>query len=331
MIQLICPFCKANIDFDKNRINCGQCLTEFPVIDGIIRFADIDDFYEGKFGAQKERTSSAKRIARKIYRRIALSVDGLRREHESLYKRLPQGRKDPVNVLDIGCGGGKTHLKPSSKYHLTGIDLSLASLLNAKQIYDEVYSASALSMPFADSTFDCVCSFDVIGHVPNEKKDLFISEVCRVLKPGGVTFHYIEVDSRKGYNDWAKLKPELYKQYFIELEGHIGLEYYKDAMSRFERNRLRLIQYKGIGKWLLPPGEFQKRFNNEYREESRIVKILATLDSLVAKNVIGKALCGVILKPLSLTLEPLISDDYSGLLYVAYKKMEHSSVSVLRK
>jgi ubiquinone/menaquinone biosynthesis C-methylase UbiE len=318
MIKPICPFCKLNLQFEKAKVNCNQCHVEFPIIDGIIRFADIDDFYEGKFGAQKERVSNAEKLARKIYKRIALSVDSLRREHESLYKNLAVNAA--VKVLDIGCGGGKSHLKPSSKYHLTGMDLSLASLMNAKQIYDEVYCASALSMPFADSTFDCVCSFDVIGHVPNDIKDKLLSEIYRVLKPGGVTFHYIEVDSPKGYNDWAKQHTALYRKYFIDLEGHIGLEYYKDAMSRFDKNGFQIIKYKGIGKWFLPPGEFQKRFNNEYREKSRVVKAFAILDSLIVSNAIGKALFGVMLKPFSLLLEPLISDDYSGLLFVAYKK-----------
>jgi SAM-dependent methyltransferase len=38
-------------------------------------------------------------------------------------------------------------------------------------------------LPFDDEVFDCVVSFQVIEHIRNDKR--FVSEVMRVLKPGG--------------------------------------------------------------------------------------------------------------------------------------------------
>jgi 2-polyprenyl-3-methyl-5-hydroxy-6-metoxy-1,4-benzoquinol methylase len=40
------------------------------------------------------------------------------------------------------------------------------------------------ALPFPESSFDCVTSFSVIEHQPNKEKA--ISEVVRVLKPGGI-------------------------------------------------------------------------------------------------------------------------------------------------
>jgi len=319
MLDLICPNCKSGLSRESGGAVCGRCGSIYEESNGIIRFVKADNFYEGRFGAGRGNTNNVLELARKIYSAIAVSVEGLRVEHERLYKKL-KSNKRKINVLDIGCGGGKTSLKPSVNYYVVGLDLSLSSLFNAKKIYDEVYCASAFSMPFGDNTFDCVCSFDLMGHIPLEKKELFISEVRRVLKLAGLTFHYIEVDSPKGYNNWAKKYPSLYQRHFVDLEGHIGLEYYKNVMQRFERNGFELLRHKGIAKFVLPPGEFSKRFNNEYKKKNALIKALALLDGLIASNTMTKVLSGIMLKPFSLFLDPLISDDYSGLLYVAFKK-----------
>lgn len=47
------------------------------------------------------------------------------------------------------------------------------------------YAGDALNLPFENDTFDTVCMFDVIEHVPKNTEDKVFSEVSRVLKPGG--------------------------------------------------------------------------------------------------------------------------------------------------
>jgi ubiquinone/menaquinone biosynthesis C-methylase UbiE len=46
-----------------------------------------------------------------------------------------------------------------------------------------VVEGSATSVPFDDDTFDLVCSFKVLAHVPEIAKAL--AEIARVTKPGG--------------------------------------------------------------------------------------------------------------------------------------------------
>ena len=49
--------------------------------------------------------------------------------------------------------------------------------------------ASGTALPFADSAFDLLTSFDVLVQLPGEGSDeLAMREMFRVLRPGGVAF-----------------------------------------------------------------------------------------------------------------------------------------------
>lgn len=98
-----------------------------------------------------------------------------------------------LEVLDVGCGGGLLS-EPFATLgcHVTGVDRSLPTL-NAARAHAEksglairYLEASAESLPFSDKTFDVVCCCDVLEHVDDLEK--VISEISRVLKPGGVFF-----------------------------------------------------------------------------------------------------------------------------------------------
>jgi ubiquinone/menaquinone biosynthesis C-methylase UbiE len=47
----------------------------------------------------------------------------------------------------------------------------------------DVHEASATELPFEDESFDVVCSFKVLAHVPDIGKAL--AEIARVTRPGG--------------------------------------------------------------------------------------------------------------------------------------------------
>jgi SAM-dependent methyltransferase len=46
-------------------------------------------------------------------------------------------------------------------------------------------AGSALALPFADDSFDAVCLFDVIEHLPRGTEPKALREACRVLRPNG--------------------------------------------------------------------------------------------------------------------------------------------------
>lgn len=96
-------------------------------------------------------------------------------------------------VLDAGCGTGGM-LQWLGRYagggRVVGVDLSADALDFCRgRGLREVMGASVTALPFADSTFDLVTSFDVLVQLPGEGADeLAMREMFRVLRPGGVAF-----------------------------------------------------------------------------------------------------------------------------------------------
>lgn len=96
-------------------------------------------------------------------------------------------------VLDAGCGTGGM-LSWLGRYagrgHVVGVDLEQAALEFCRERgHSGVARASATHLPFADSSFDLVTSFDVLVQIPVEGSDeTAMREMFRVLRPGGVAF-----------------------------------------------------------------------------------------------------------------------------------------------
>ena len=87
-------------------------------------------------------------------------------------------------VLEVGCGTG---LILSRVAHVAseavGVDLSKGMLRSAHDRGLSVAVGSATQLPFPDDSFDLVCSFKVLAHVPDIRAAL--SEITRVTRPGG--------------------------------------------------------------------------------------------------------------------------------------------------
>jgi len=96
-------------------------------------------------------------------------------------------------VLEVGCGMGMD-LAELAKLgcQVTGIDLSPQSLQVAQRYFTllglkaELRVSNAEALDFRDATFGVVYSFGVLHHTPNIERAL--SEVYRVLRPGGTAF-----------------------------------------------------------------------------------------------------------------------------------------------
>lgn len=103
--------------------------------------------------------------------------------------------RDNLNILDIGCGGGKniaTWLRKSKNSHVTGLDYSEVSVAESskknkwaiKRNRCEILRGNVAEMPFSDNTFDCVSAFETIYFWPGLEE--CFTEVNRVLKHGGI-------------------------------------------------------------------------------------------------------------------------------------------------
>jgi SAM-dependent methyltransferase len=91
-------------------------------------------------------------------------------------------------ILDAGCGTGLNLDHLGSRGAAVGVDLSDEALRFCRQRGTAVARVDLLALPFADGSFDCVTSFDVLYHRWVEDDHAALREMARVLKPGGVLF-----------------------------------------------------------------------------------------------------------------------------------------------
>ena len=91
----------------------------------------------------------------------------------------------PTRVLEVGSGTGALaqRLIDAGIGDYTALDISerMVELARARGIAAAV--GDVQSLPFADAEFDCVIASWMLYHVPD--LDLGLSEIARVLQPGG--------------------------------------------------------------------------------------------------------------------------------------------------
>jgi|GEM_PF-3175597 ubiquinone/menaquinone biosynthesis C-methylase UbiE len=120
----------------------------------------------------------------------AENSDILVNEHWLRYKFIRE-HLTTEKVLDIACGSGygSYYLSLNNGLHVIGADVSSDSINKAKKSYQkdnlQFQVANALSLPFADSSFDAVVSLETIEHFNISDQKLYIVELKRVLKPEG--------------------------------------------------------------------------------------------------------------------------------------------------
>jgi 2-polyprenyl-3-methyl-5-hydroxy-6-metoxy-1,4-benzoquinol methylase len=91
-------------------------------------------------------------------------------------------------VLDVGCGTGYGSAMVASRVgEVVGIDSSEEAVVRAKVKHRldnlEFVTMPATELSFPDGSFDAAYSIQVIEHI--EDVELHLSEVARVLRPGG--------------------------------------------------------------------------------------------------------------------------------------------------
>ncbi|HEY5822906.1 MAG TPA: class I SAM-dependent methyltransferase [Cyclobacteriaceae bacterium] len=191
------------------------------------------------------------------------------------------------DVLEVGCGEGRgidMILERAKSY--TAIDKiePVIQELSKKYPTGKFLSGNIPPLyPFADNSFDCVVSFQVIEHI--EDDHLFLKEINRVLRPGGTA--WITTPNRPlslSRNPWhireytAKELTDIARNYFskVEMKGIAGNE---KVMQYHDRNRKSVnrlmrwdvfnLQYKLPAAMLRVPYEFMNRLNrNKLKDQS---------------------------------------------------------------
>lgn len=131
-------------------------------------------------------------------------------------------------MLELGCGTGHwTQFFINSGFKVTAVDRSKAMLEYAyqKDIDAEFLEGNAEKLPFADGSFPVVASVTMLEFVEN--RQAVLSEINRVLKPGGyLLLGCLNADSVLGKNkqndDTFREAEMLTRAQLADILKHIG-------------------------------------------------------------------------------------------------------------
>jgi SAM-dependent methyltransferase len=113
-------------------------------------------------------------------------------EYEVIVAELPLAG---AQVLELGCGKAektRTIAQSGKVAGLLALEVDAIQHEKNQQIRDlpnvDFRQGAAEAIPAADGSFDIVMMFKSLHHVPTGKMDLALSELQRVLKPGGLAW-----------------------------------------------------------------------------------------------------------------------------------------------
>jgi 2-polyprenyl-3-methyl-5-hydroxy-6-metoxy-1,4-benzoquinol methylase len=168
--------------------------------------------------------------------------DYLSIQHLERYKFAVSRLKPGQRLLDIACGAGYgSALLLKHGCIVVGADYDEQAVGDAQTTYKhgDFVRTDVLNIPFKDKTFDALVSFETIEHVYDGGR--FLSEVYRVLKPGGIficstpnlqytthpPYHIREYlpDEFYGLVEQRFSQVERYGQYFKPFDRAIDLYY----------------------------------------------------------------------------------------------------------
>ncbi|MBR9700638.1 class I SAM-dependent methyltransferase [Candidatus Woesearchaeota archaeon] len=114
----------------------------------------------------------------------------LGKPHKDLPK-IVRRFKGVKNVLDIGCGSGRNFFYLTKHFQVEGIDIAKEGVRQIKKILPEsrvkvgdIYN----KLPYKTGVFDAIVGIQVLQHSTEPKIKKAISEIFRILKPGGWLF-----------------------------------------------------------------------------------------------------------------------------------------------
>lgn len=155
-----------------------------------------------------------------IWKNPALESYGL------MHRWKDRGMRD---FLDLGCGLGRhAMLFGRNGFNVSCMDISEESVASTRQWAESEGLEFAccvgdmLTLPYADSSFDCVLCWNVISHTDTEGVIKTAAEIKRILRKGGEC--YLTLGSKKTWGfqqDWpsvdanTKLRMEEGPEYMV--------------------------------------------------------------------------------------------------------------------
>ncbi|MBI4023341.1 MAG: class I SAM-dependent methyltransferase [Verrucomicrobia bacterium] len=157
----------------------------------------------------------------------------LRRKLGEIRQRSPGGR-----LLDIGTGSGLVPRCAEDVFAFrVGMDLSAKILAANRKVLGLAVSADGDNLPFDNHSFDVVTCFAALHHLCNF--DMLVSEVARVLRPGGI--FYSDHDMDASFSRRFRLPLSVYRRF------HNASARYQKASPDVTQELYRLTECQEAG------------------------------------------------------------------------------------
>ena len=164
------------------------------------------------------------------------------------------GDVEGKKLLDVGCGAGE-YLRTTAKMGASysgGQDLDDKAVSRGRLAFEKegidgkLVVGDCQKLDFPDNFFDIAFSSDFFEHISLEVKENVVSEVCRVLKPGGsfiiktpnLTYLRIVINLKRILNILRLRSPFIYIPHTKENPDteHYGLTTHEELTTVLENN-----------------------------------------------------------------------------------------------
>jgi DNA gyrase subunit B len=185
----------------KNRLNSIRVAEQV-----YLKFNKVkinEEVYKKQFGERSKTWHSSA---------VWITDQKLLESHAEMFEE----NKDAI-ALDVCCGSGVVGASFKHKVKkIYGLDLTPEMVALSKTRLDEVVQGNVYQIPFPDNYFDLVCTREVLHLLP--RPELPVSEIFRVLKPGGEfivgqILPFSEVDGPWMYRIFKKKQPLIFNMF----------------------------------------------------------------------------------------------------------------------
>jgi SAM-dependent methyltransferase len=172
---------------------------------------------------------------------------------------LERARLQPRSrVLDAGCGASIFPVYLAKQGHrVTGVDLEVPEGLDRMHdVHVDYVRAGITELPFPDCSFDAVFCISVIEHLGHHGVRGALSELRRVLRPGGrllvTTDYYEDASAELWYEgadrsfrvDWDFFDERCLHEYLLDAPG-LAVDGELDLRTDWDAVRARMRRFHG--------------------------------------------------------------------------------------
>ena len=173
----------------------------------------------------------------------------IEREHWQRYMAAAKLVKPGDRVLDIACGSGygSAYLSRFAGA-VYGVDISEDAVVYAQERYGRpklrFLQGDVSKIPLDRESVDVVVSFETIEHVEEASQHAFLTEVKRILRPGGLLI--VSCPNKPVASDlprelWGAVNPYHKKEYTEEGFRALLAAYFPAVSMLYQRNEISLV------------------------------------------------------------------------------------------